>query len=258
MNVYAYLDELINNPQAFDFRGSIWMPAIDTVLDYSGHRIAECPQGFARDRETRFNDTAMVLDWVSKHNTRLPKPAQWLAKGLGMMPEKGATPSRLFPNRQYLGRYDHMLAPLHGDADAILNKRSKNRTPPEGEFAVPVDKASMLINSLNTLFKATGTILTGPLVSDRGYKKQDPSRRPRAARAWVSMFIYDDNPLMKTLPHLLADMGARPHWGKSVFHRPEDVASLYPRWTEFCEFRNQLDPMSLFLNPFARSFGMGT
>ena len=82
--------------------------------------------GFARDRETRFNDTAMVLDWVSKHNTRLPKPAQWLAKGLGMMPEKGATPSRLFPNRQYLGRYDHMLAPLHGDADAILNKRSKN------------------------------------------------------------------------------------------------------------------------------------
>ena len=75
---------------------------------------------------------------------------------------------------------------------------------------------------------------------------------------WVSMFVFPDNPFMERLPDLLVRYGARPHWGKCVFHRPTDVAALFPRWDEFCAFRNELDPKGLFINRFAADFGIST
>ncbi len=53
------------------------------------------------------------------------------------------------------------------------------------------------------------------------------------------------------LPELEAELlplGARPHWGK-VFHTT-DLASRYPRWSDFAELRTHHDPTGKFTNSF--------
>ena len=73
---------------------------------------------------------------------------------------------------------------------------------------------------------------------------------------WVSMFLYRENPLMRRLPDRLVEFGARPHWGKCVFHRPEDICGLFDGWGRYKRFRSRLDPERKFINRFALSLGL--
>ncbi len=57
--------------------------------------------------------------------------------------------------------------------------------------------------------------------------------------------------VMALLPDIeaaLLPLGARPHWGK-VFHT-EEIAPLYPRWSDFTELRTHHDPKGKFTNAF--------
>jgi xylitol oxidase len=54
--------------------------------------------------------------------------------------------------------------------------------------------------------------------------------------------------LLPTIEEALLPLGARPHWGK-VFHTT-NVASRYPRWSDFTELRTHHDPKNKFTNPF--------
>ncbi|MGH2606504.1 MAG: D-arabinono-1,4-lactone oxidase, partial [Anaerolineales bacterium] len=56
----------------------------------------------------------------------------------------------------------------------------------------------------------------------------------------------------------LADLGARPHWGKLHFRSASDLARLYPHWRDFCRLREELDPRGRLLNPALRDlFAVG-
>lgn len=44
----------------------------------------------------------------------------------------------------------------------------------------------------------------------------------------------------------------RPHWGKHHTKTASDLEALYPRWDQFCEVREELDPHGLFLNDHLR------
>ncbi|SMF82831.1 D-arabinono-1,4-lactone oxidase [Pseudobacteriovorax antillogorgiicola] len=44
----------------------------------------------------------------------------------------------------------------------------------------------------------------------------------------------------------------RPHWGKNSPAIFEDVANKYPRFSEFLDAKEELDPNSVFVNPFFR------
>ncbi len=49
---------------------------------------------------------------------------------------------------------------------------------------------------------------------------------------------------------------ARPHWGK-VFTLPGDeVRRRYPRWDDFAELRDRLDPDGRFRNPYLERLGL--
>ena len=48
--------------------------------------------------------------------------------------------------------------------------------------------------------------------------------------------------------------GGRPHWGKLHSLGAEHLSQMYPRWTDFCELRKELDPTRKFLNEHLQSF----
>jgi L-gulonolactone oxidase len=254
----TYVEDLIDNPQHVEFRASIWLPAADKVIDYSANRVRVFPGG-EKEREVRFSDTAMVFDWLSRQPTKwaersaLTQPAAMSQLSRLMSPSL----SLLFPDKQYLGVYQDMLAPLKGTAAEILHKRKRNRTPPEGEFALPRSRARALLQELDLLFRVEGLAPDRPVGLRPGAAESGALAASQGEDCiWVSMFIAEDNPLMRVLPDILVQHQARPHWGKCVFHRPDDIPALYSRWQEFCDFRKTLDPRGVFINRFAEDFGI--
>lgn len=57
---------------------------------------------------------------------------------------------------------------------------------------------------------------------------------------------------LRSVDALLAQFGARVHWGKLHFLTPERLRALYPRAQDFIDIRRQLDPDGTFLNPHLR------
>lgn len=57
---------------------------------------------------------------------------------------------------------------------------------------------------------------------------------------------------LRSVDALLADFGARPHWGKLHFLTPERLHELYPRAADFVALRRELDPHGMFLNDHLR------
>ncbi len=253
-----YLQELLENPQNVEYRAAIWLPAAASVIDYSCNKVASS-EGFATSREPRFSDTAMVYDWISRQPTKWSQRASFskIRKVAQLSTSLRQPLSVLFHDKHYTGSYENILAPLTGTAENILEKRKRNRTPPEGEFAVSYDKAAELLSELDRLFRLEGLAPDRPIGLRPGIGESGAlSATQDGPSIWVSMFIYPDNPLMEVLPDILKHFRARPHWGKCVFHRPTDIPGLYPRWDEFCAFRKEMDPAGIFLNPFAKDFGM--
>ncbi|MBV72406.1 MAG: hypothetical protein CMH52_13865 [Myxococcales bacterium] len=250
----TFLERLLQPDQSTEFRSAIWMPAADFVLDYSASRPDSPLHGVRRKREVRFNDTAMVLDWLTKQTA-------WVKSQVSRTDELDsvgrAYTQRLFPARDYCGPYDAMLAPLKGDAATILAKRAKNKTPPEGEFAVSYAAAKPFLDALMTDMKSLNAFPDRPIGLRPGAAEFGTLSAAQGEPCiWVSMFLYPNNPLMERLPNRLIEFSARPHWGKCVFHRRDEIASLYPGWTDFSAFRNTLDRDRKFVNHFALSLGL--
>jgi FAD/FMN-containing dehydrogenase len=242
MSLDAYLEELVANHEQAEFRAATWLPATGEVVDYAASRVVGVPAGYGRDRDVRFNVPVMVLDWLSRKSPRpLPFPI-----------------GRAIPDRHFIGPHDEMLAPLQGTAAEILAKRARNRTPPEGEFALPVSRAVALVHALQRAFRELDTFPDRPVGLRPGaHEPSSLMATQEGPSIWVSLFVDPANPLMRVLPGMLADYGARPHWGKCVFHDPADIAGLYPAWGDFEAYRRSVDPAGVFLNAFARGFGLG-
>ncbi|WP_372965775.1 D-arabinono-1,4-lactone oxidase [Marinobacter sp.] len=67
----------------------------------------------------------------------------------------------------------------------------------------------------------------------------------------VHRFFEDDyTALFTAVEPILRHYGGRPHWGKLNTLTANDFQALYPKWQEFCEVREHLDPNGRFLNPY--------
>jgi L-gulonolactone oxidase len=49
---------------------------------------------------------------------------------------------------------------------------------------------------------------------------------------------------------VLRGYDGRPHWGKLHTRTAADLAPAYPRWQEFCDMRDRLDPDRVLVNPY--------
>ncbi|MBX3504815.1 MAG: FAD-binding protein [Parvibaculum sp.] len=69
----------------------------------------------------------------------------------------------------------------------------------------------------------------------------------------------DYTPYFTAIEPIFRKHEGRPHWGKLHTLKAEDFASLYPKWRDFLEMRETLDPEGKFLNPHLRHvFGVAS
>lgn len=93
----------------------------------------------------------------------------------------------------------------------------------------------------------------------------------KADDAWLSPFYQRDSCsiavhaadgepydyLVSEIAPIFRKYNGRPHWGKLHGHNAADFPALYPRWKDFLEVRQQLDPQGRMLNAHvAKIFGV--
>jgi L-gulono-1,4-lactone dehydrogenase len=57
-------------------------------------------------------------------------------------------------------------------------------------------------------------------------------------------------PYFEAVEAIMNDYGGRPHWGKRHFQTAETLAPRYPKWAEFQNARDALDPDRVFANAY--------
>lgn len=54
----------------------------------------------------------------------------------------------------------------------------------------------------------------------------------------------------KSVEKIFLKHGGRPHWGKRFAAKDAQLTKVYPKWEDFKNLRNELDPTNKFLNPY--------
>lgn len=68
---------------------------------------------------------------------------------------------------------------------------------------------------------------------------------------------YPWQPFFLAVENIFRSYAGRPHWGKIHTHEAEALGRLYPRFQQFCDIRQRMDPDGRFLNPFLQGlFGI--
>lgn len=73
--------------------------------------------------------------------------------------------------------------------------------------------------------------------------------------AYISVYVYYKSTrldYLKNMERILCRYQGRPHWGKWSDQTKEYFQSVFPKWSDFCSFRRELDPEGRFLNPMTK------
>ena len=127
----------------------------------------------------------------------------------------------------------------------------------EIEYCIPLEFAKVALQEI----RAT--------IEERKYKVHFPieCRTVKADDIWLSPSYQRDSfyiafHMYKGMPYetYFRDMEAimqkyqgRPHWGKMHHKSKEELMELYPKFNEFRQKREELDPNNLFMNPYMSS-----
>ena len=126
----------------------------------------------------------------------------------------------------------------------------------ESEYAVPRDAVEAVLLELRAWFERTAAPVPFPvevrfLASDDIWLSTAHGRDS----AYVAVHQYhrmDSGPLFAAFEAIVREHAARPHWGKVHSLGADRLRDLYPRFDDFREVRNRVDPERRFTNAHVR------
>lgn len=127
----------------------------------------------------------------------------------------------------------------------------------EMEYQVPAELGLGCLKEVLAALKHAKSPTFFP-VEFRFVKGDDIWLSPFYQRDSVSISIhqyYKQNPrlLFDVIEPILQRYQGRPHWGKMHSMRSTQLKLLYPKWHDFMDIRDRLDPSYKFLNPYLES-----
>jgi L-gulonolactone oxidase len=133
----------------------------------------------------------------------------------------------------------------------------------EMEWAIPRSECATALRRLRSMIDDEGHLVSFP-VEVRFTAADDVALSTASGRdtAYVAVHMHKRMPSSDTeryfgsVERIMRDLGGRPHWGKMHNMGADDLAPLYPRWNEFLELRERMDPRRAFANDYTdRVFG---
>lgn len=124
----------------------------------------------------------------------------------------------------------------------------------EMEHALPVEALVPALSEIRGMVERRGYLLNFP-VEVRFTAGDDAvlSTAHGRASAYIAVHVFqgmEHASFFADVEAIMREHGARPHWGKMHTRRADELALLYPRWNEFIDARNELDPRRTFANAY--------
>lgn len=126
----------------------------------------------------------------------------------------------------------------------------------EMEHAIPSDALPAALRDIKEMIERKGYLLNFP-VEVRFTAADDVPLSTSYGResAYIAVHVYrgmEYGPFFRDVEDVLRQYDSRPHWGK-IHHREKDeLSTLYPRFSDFLDMRNRLDPSRVFANDYTR------
>jgi L-gulono-1,4-lactone dehydrogenase len=175
----------------------------------------------------------------------------WALKALA---ETGKAMPRTIPT---MGRLAGVVATGGRNQDhshrIFVNRRNVRFT--EMEYAVPREHGPTAVRRVidwvrRNRFPVFFPIEVRVTAADDAYLSA-AHERPTAYIAVHQYRGMEWRPYFEAVESIMNDYGGRPHWGKRHFQTAETLAPRYPKWAEFQQVRDELDPGRVFTNEYA-------
>jgi len=128
----------------------------------------------------------------------------------------------------------------------------------QSEYLLPRQRAAASFDALASLAGVLAPVLQ--ICEIRTVAPDDLWLSPSYQRDTVALhftWIKDTaavTPVIAAIEHLLAPLGARPHWAKLFTTAPNAVRALYPRSADFQRLLRDMDPAGKFRNTFVSKY----
>ncbi len=134
--------------------------------------------------------------------------------------------------------------------EVLPNHRPNLHT--EMEFGVPLDRSLECLDEIRDLLRTDFPDLRWPveyrtLAADDVWLSQAYQRDTATISVHQGVDV-SDVPLFEACEAVFRRYDGRPHWGKVHFYDRDDLAAVHPRWNDWWERRNTVDPHGVFLN----------
>ena len=126
----------------------------------------------------------------------------------------------------------------------------------EMEYAVPRTAAVSVLRELKALIEASDWLISFPIEvrvapGDDAWLSTSHGRDT----CYIACHVFertDRDPYFREVEALMTGYLGRPHWGKLHTRTAEDLAPLYPRWSDWQAVRDRVDPGRAFANDYTR------
>ncbi|KAB1642265.1 D-arabinono-1,4-lactone oxidase [Gulosibacter chungangensis] len=234
----AVLDSYVERARAADYFSFFWFPHSEQALVKSHRRLAEGeePEGLGGKNAAKFFDEELVQYW-----------AQGLAASVGtvapgMVQKLSQFTSSLTGSRQYVE-----------DSVAMFGNAKRMRYN-ELEYAVPLEDGPDVVHEIRRQIEAHGLTVSFPIEVRCG-AADDVPLSPGYGRetAYIAVHRYVRERYAEyfgVVEEVLQSAGGRPHWGMMHTLRAPQLRELYPKFDEFVELRDRVDPDRVFDNHY--------
>ena len=208
---------------------------------------------------------------LTKRNNRTDDPLHPLPKIKGWI-DKTFMENYAFGALCRLGRMKPSLIPRFATAlpssgsRTYINDSYKIFASPrlvrfyEMEHALPAESVAPALREIRDMIDRKGYLLNFPIEVRFTASDDVPlSTAYDRASGYIAVHVYkgmEYSNFFRDVEDIMRKYESRPHWGKIHHREADELATLYPKFDEFIQLRNTVDPQRTFANRYTdRVFG---
>ena len=124
----------------------------------------------------------------------------------------------------------------------------------EMEYNIPAETYQDVFKDVQKIVNSKKFNIHFP-IENRWVKGDDVFMSPAYGRdsAYIACHVYnkkDSSAYFTALEEVFKAYDGRPHWGKMNTFTTDDIARMYPKFTDFMTFRKEHDSENIFVNPY--------
>ncbi|MCD0451959.1 FAD-binding protein [Actinocorallia sp. API 0066] len=203
---------------------------------------------------------------LTKRNNRVEGPRDPLPRFKAWLDDEFLSNTVFGAAQGLTRRFPGTIASVNGISAKLLGARTFTDTSykvftssrsvrfKEQEYAIPREHLAEALREVRAAFDRRGWRISFPievrlLPSEDAWLSMAEGRRT----AFIAIHVYhrnDHRAYFEGVEEILTSFGGRPHWGKMHTRDAAYLSGVYPRFGDFAELRDELDPDRLFRNAY--------